>query len=73
MAKGTGLWKTLLETSLGYHADLLLDAQASFQQAHWSRHSLTSVAELAKDVDFYGARSPSLGYELGPLIPAFDA
>lgn len=35
MAKETGLWKTLSETSLGYHADLLLDVQASPQQGSW--------------------------------------
>ena len=73
MAKEAGLCKTLSEVSLGYHVDLLLGARASFRRVPWGRYSLTSVAELAKDVDFYGARSPSLGYELGPLIPAFDA
>ena len=73
MAKEAGLCKTLSEVSLGYHVDLLLDAQTSFQQAPWGRYSLTSVAELAKDVDFYGARNQSLGYELGPLFPGFDA
>lgn len=57
MAKETGLWKTPSEASLGYHADLLLDVQASFQQAPWGRHSLTSVAELAKDADFHRARN----------------
>lgn len=70
MAKETGLWT---EISLGYHADLLLDAQASFQQAPWGRHYLTSVAELAKDADFYGAPNQSPGYQLGSPFPGFDA
>ena len=73
MAKEAGLCKTLSEVSLGYHVDLLLGARASFRRVPWGRYSLTSVAELAKEADFYRARNQSLGYKLGSSFPEFDA